>query len=48
MSIFIKTPTGKTIVIDADPNDNIHSIKTKVMQNEGTLVNELKLCFYNS
>lgn len=48
MSIFLKTPTGKTVVVDADPTDNILSIKTKVMYKEGTPINEQELRFYSN
>ena len=35
MQIFVKTLTGKTIVLDADPNDTIQDVKVKIQDKEG-------------
>lgn len=48
MTIYLKTPTGKTVVVDADSTDNILSIKEKVAFKEGTPANEQELRFYTS
>ena len=33
--IFVKTLTGKTIMLDVEPSDTIESIKTKRQDKEG-------------
>lgn len=35
MQIFIKTLTGKTITLDAEPSDSIESVKQKIQDKEG-------------
>ena len=35
MQIFIKTLTGKTITLDAEPSDTIDMIKSKIQDKEG-------------
>jgi len=35
MQIFVKTLTGKTIVLDVEPSDSIITIKQKIMDKEG-------------
>ena len=46
MSIFLRTPTGKTVVIDADATVNIFSIKAKANYKEGIPLNQFELRFY--
>ena len=35
MQIFIKTLTGKSIVLDVDPSDTVEKVKTKIQEVEG-------------
>lgn len=35
MQIFVKTLTGKTITLDAEPSDTIENVKQKIQDKEG-------------
>jgi ubiquitin C len=35
MQLFIKTLTGKTIVVDGDPSDTVDTIKARIQSREG-------------
>jgi hypothetical protein len=35
MQIFVKTLTGKTISLEADPTDTIENVKQKIQDKEG-------------
>ena len=35
MQIFVKTLTGKTITLDAEPTDTISNVKQKIQDKEG-------------
>eukprot|EP01084_Bolivina_argentea_P063228 115484_1 len=45
MNIYIKTFTGKTIVLNVEPNDTIQCVKEKIQDKHGTLV-ERQILFY--
>ncbi len=35
MQIFVKTLTGKTIILEVEATDSIENIKTKIQEKEG-------------
>uniref|UniRef100_A0A1B0ACL9 Ubiquitin-like domain-containing protein n=1 Tax=Glossina pallidipes TaxID=7398 RepID=A0A1B0ACL9_GLOPL len=45
MQIFVKTLTGHTLTLDAEPTDTIETIKTKIQDKDGIPPNQRRLIY---
>jgi hypothetical protein len=45
MQIFVKTITGRTVVLDAESSDSVRCIKEKILDNNGIPIDSQRLVF---